>query len=452
MPDPRGKGLQLPSECYAILNREEEMTSAIAVFGLGYVGCVTAACLARLGHRVSGVDRDEFKVKCVLDGHAPFYEPGLDDLVAEAVSSRLLRACTDAAEALDGADIALVCVGTPSEKNGNLSVEQLWRVSGEIAPFLPGRRRPLVVAVRSTVFPGTCEEVVAPALGSGSNVRVVAHPEFLREGSAVHDFMEPSLVVVGGSDRDAMKRVADLYTPLPVEPCLVGLRTAEMIKYACNAFHALKVTFANEIGTICSRLGVSANEVMATLCRDVVLNISPAYLKPGFAFGGSCLPKDMRALVYRAARLDLRLPLLEAVLPSNEQHLRRAIEAVLDLPAERIGFFGLAFKENTDDLRESPVVALLEQLIGKGRDVRVFDPNLGLERIYGSNQRFLLSAIPHIERIFDSSLDGMLEWAQHLVITQKPPPPYLERIQSSGLPITNLAGGNPFGRSNSAAG
>lgn len=418
----------------------------IAVFGLGYVGCVTAACLAKLGHSVIGADRDEFKVQCIEESRAPFFEPGLEGLVREATAGGRLSATKDVAEALDGADIALICVGTPSERNGNLSLEQLRRVSAEIGSCLRGRRKPLIVAVRSTVFPGTCEEAVIPSL-KDAEAPVVAHPEFLREGSAVRDFMEPSLLVVGGSDRCSVDRVAALYAPLGVEPCIVSLRTAEMIKYACNAFHALKVTFANEIGALCGELGIRGDEVMDTLCRDVTLNISPAYLKPGFAFGGSCLPKDLRALVYRAGRLDMKLPLLEAVLPSNEQQLRRGIQAVLDLPAERIGVFGLAFKENTDDLRESPVVALIEQLIGKGRNVRVFDPHIGLDRIYGTNQRFLLSAIPHIGKLLDARLEDTLGWSQHIVIAQKPSPEYLKQIRGSGLPVLNLVEAGPFGSS-----
>jgi len=258
----------------------------------------------------------------------------------------------------------------------------------------------------------------------------------------VRDFLEPSLLVAGGEDRSAAERVAALYQTLAVEPCLVSLRTAEMIKYACNTFHALKVAFANEVGALSTALRIPAEEVMDTLCRDVKLNVSTAYLRPGFAFGGSCLPKDLRALVYRAGRLDLQLPLLGTVLPSNEQHLRRGVERVLDLPVERIGIFGLAFKENTDDLRESPVVSLLEQLIGKGRHLRVFDPHIRLEGIYGSNQRFLLDAIPHIGNLLDSDLATTLAWAQYLVVTQPPSAAYAEIIGRSGLPVLNLAGAN----------
>lgn len=267
---------------------------------------------------------------------------------------------------------------------------------------------------------------------------VVANPEFLREGSAVKVFREPSPVVVGGVDQTSMRQVADLYAPLQAETCLVSLRTAEMIKSACNAFHAVKVVFANEIGALCAELGVSPHAVMDTFCKDRVLNISTAYLKPGFAFGGSCLPKDLRALVSRASRLNLKLPLLDSVLPSNGEHLRRAIQKVLDLPAERIGVSGLAFKENTDDWRESPVVSLLEQLIGKGRNVRVFDPHIQLDKIYGVNQRFLLTVIPHIGRLMDSSFQGLCASAEHLAIAQTPDADYRRRIRESGLPALDL--------------
>jgi GDP-mannose 6-dehydrogenase len=411
---------------------------------LGYVGCVSAACLAKLGHRVIGVDIDAFKVRSVLEGRSPFYEPGLEPVIAETLAAETLTATTDADAALAESTIAMICVGTPSQKNGNQNLEQLERVSGQIAAHLEKRREPLTVAVRSTVFPGTCEQVVIPALGRSSEAAVVSHPEFLREGQAIRDFLEPPLLVVGGSNSDAVRCVADLYRALPVEPCLVSLGTAEMIKYACNAFHALKVAFANEIGTLCEQRGVSGAEVMDTLCRDVTLNLSRAYLKPGFAFGGSCLPKDLRALAYRAMRMDLKLPLIESILGSNEEHLRRATERVMDLPGDRIGFFGLAFKENTDDLRESPVVTLLESLIGKGREVRVFDPHIRLDSIHGSNQRFLLTAIPHIGKLLDPALEETLGWADQLVVAQKPAPRQLERIRESGLPVTDLVGLEEF--------
>jgi len=306
------------------------MQEHVAVVGLGYVGCVSAACLAELGHIVVGVDRDEHKVQCVMAGEAPFFEPGLGALVRKGVESGRLSATADLRQALATCDIALICVGTPSARNGNLGLDQLTRVAEEIGAELTKSPKPFIVAVRSTVFPGTCEDIVKPRVGGA---QIVANPEFLREGTAVKDFVSPSLVVVGGAGRAAVKRIADLYQSLPVEPCLVELRTAEMIKYACNAFHAVKISFANEIGAMAESLGIAGREVMATLCRDEVLNISTAYLKPGFAFGGSCLPKDLRALVYRAGRLDLKLPLLESVLPSNAEVIGRGVRAILDAPS-----------------------------------------------------------------------------------------------------------------------
>jgi GDP-mannose 6-dehydrogenase len=413
----------------------------VAVLGLGYVGCVTAACLAKLGHRVTGVDPDEFKVQNVLSGKAPFYEPGLEEMVQGTVASGHLRATVSLQVGLAEADVALICVGTPSEANGNLGLGQLERVAEEIARLLPGRTKKLVVTVRSTVFPGTCEEVVMKAFAEHPAVSVVSNPEFLREGSAVQDFMEPSLLVVGGHDGEAVRTVAGLYRGLPVTACLVTLRTAEMIKYACNCFHAVKIGFANEIGALCGKLEIPADEVMATLCEDTKLNISPAYLKPGFAFGGSCLPKDLRALNFRASRLDLKLPLLESVLPANESHLRRSIQAALALPAKCIGIFGLAFKENTDDLRESPIVTLIEHLLGKGRELRVYDPHIQIDLIYGTNRNFVLNAIPHIGKLLHPTLQSLLQQCDHLILAQKPTPDATAQIMNSGLPVLNLLSG-----------
>lgn len=410
----------------------------VAVLGLGYVGCVTAACLARLGHVVIGVDRDELKVKAVLAGQAPFYEPGLSEIVEEVVRESRLFATTNLAEALSSVDIALICVGTPSAQSGSLEMEQLCRVVSEIRDLIPELTRPLTVAVRSTVPPGTCDALVAGPLAGKKDLFVVSNPEFLREGIAVKDFMDPSLVVIGGSTPEALKSIADLYRPLDVEPVLVSSRTAELIKCAANAFHALKIAFANEIGSFAACLDINGGLVMEALCRDTVLNLSSAYLKPGFAFGGSCLSKDLRALTHSAQRLDLKLPLLESVLPSNDCHLRRAVQAVLELPARSIGVFGLAFKENTDDVRGSPAVTLLEQLIENGRDVRVFDPRILPNCLYGSNQRFLLDAVPQIGKIFVSNLETMLDWADYVVIAQKPTSEFAARIASSARPILNL--------------
>jgi len=322
---------------------------------------VTAACFAELEFRVVGVDIDARKVRAVRDGQSPFYEPGLEPLIAKHLSSGSLTATPSAQEALRDADFAFLCVGTPSAPNGNLNLDYLRKVATEIGSHLDGRAKPLTVVVRSTVFPGTCDEVVAPSVEPRATV--VANPEFLREGSAVKDFMEPSLAVVGSHNRAAAEGVASLYAGLPVQTSVVALRTAELIKYTCNTFHALKIAFANEIGTLSTSLGLDGAEVMETICRDTKLNISSVYMKPGFAFGGSCLPKDLRGLTYRARQLDLDLPLLNSVLPSNEAHITRAFRRVMEMGCRKIGIYGLAFKPNTDDLRESPGVALIERLI-----------------------------------------------------------------------------------------
>lgn len=419
---------------------EEKNTGLrVAVLGLGYVGCVSAACLADMGHTVIGIDRDANKISNVVSGVAPFYEPGLEALVKKNVAERRLTAAQDI-NAISEADVALVCVGTPSQKNGNLGLEQLGRVLEEIASTLGKRSKPLVLAIRSTVFPGTCEEFVMPVFRQHPLVTVVCNPEFLREGTAIRDFVEPSLIVVGGQDPKGVDLAASLYARLKVATCKVTLRTAEMIKYACNAFHAVKIAFANEIGSLSARMEVDPAEVLETLCQDTKLNVSAAYLKPGFAFGGSCLPKDLRALTFRANRVDLKLPLLEAAIPSNQQHLQRSIDAVMEVQEDRVGLIGLSFKENTDDLRESPLVTLLEHLIGKGRSVRVFDPHIRLDVIYGSNRNYILQQIPHIGRLLDSSIDDTIAWANHLVLGQKLSPENAAKVAASGLPVTDLVG------------
>ena len=416
----------------------QPVRSTIVVVGLGYVGSVTASCLASIGHRVIGVDRDQFKVDCIQQGRPPFYEPGLESYIAQGRVNGRLSATTNLTEALAGADVALLCVGTPSGENGDISLEQLRRVSLNIAECLEGRSTPLIVAVRSTVFPGTCEEIVRPALNNQPLAPVVSNPEFLREGSAIKDFMEPSLLVVGGTSPEAVAAVAALYQGLPVSPCLVSLRTAEMIKYACNAFHAVKIAFANEIGSISAKLGVDGEEVMAALCQDTKLNVSAAYLRPGFAFGGSCLPKDLRAITYRAHRLDVGIPLLQSVLPSNDQHVRRSIDASLAFGSDTLGVYGLAFKENTDDLRESPVITLLEQLIGKGRDLRIFDPHICVDSIYGSNRQYLLSSLPHIGRHLVEDLPALLASSNRIILTQQPNSADWAAIRASSLPVLDL--------------
>ncbi len=412
--------------------------TTVAVFGLGYIGSVTAACLAQIGRRVIGTDKDAYKVDCINSARAPFFEPGLEEIVRNAVREGRLKATVSTSEALAEADVALICVGTPSKKNGDLGLDQLTRVSEDIAEGSKNRTKDLIVAVRSTVFPGTCDDGVIPKFAGNPRVTVVSNPEFLREGIAVNDFMFPSLLVVGGHDSAAAARVAAIYDGLPVEACIVSLRTAEMIKYACNCFHAVKIAFSNEIGALSSELGVDGNEVMATLCRDEKLNISRAYLRPGFAFGGSCLPKDLRAITYRANRLDVKVPLLDAAISSNREHLTRATQALLDLGGQKIGIVGLAFKEDTDDLRESPVVEMVEHLIGKGGNLRIFDPHISLETIYGSNRDFLLNAIPHVSRLLEPDLAKLIAWADCLAIAQSPSKEVRAAVQDSGLPVLDL--------------
>jgi GDP-mannose 6-dehydrogenase len=412
----------------------------IAVFGTGYVGCVSAACLANLGHQVTGLDRDQYKVDCILEGRAPFYEPGLNDLIAENVAAGRLTASCNPAEALTSAEIVLICVGTPPLRSGEQDLTQLRRAVAEIASCAAQRTTPLIVVVRSTVSPGTCEEIVMPML-IGTQCIVVSNPEFLREGVAVKDFMEPGLLVVGGFDTHAVRDVVGMYSDIKTEARMVTLRTAEMIKYACNAFHAVKIAFANEVGALSEAMGVDGIEVMATLCADHKLNSSAAYLKPGFAFGGSCLPKDLRALSARGRQTGVEIPLLNSTLLSNAEHLRRATDAVLASGNRKIGVIGLAFKEDTDDLRESPVLTLLEVLIGKGRDLRIFDPNIQLENIRGANKAFALDAIPHIGRLM-RGFDEVMAWSDLLVIAQKPAVETASLIRSSGLPVIDLVSGN----------
>jgi len=413
------------------------MKQNVIVMGLGYVGCVSAACFAEVGHGVYGVDRDLQKMKSIQDAQSPFFEAGLADLIARNVANGKLKTGPLDADILDKADVVLLCVGTPSQANGNIDLSHLRRVCADIAALLRPRTKRLAVAVRSTVFPGTCESLLSTVFSDKEDVDIVSNPEFLREGTAVKDFMEPSLIVVGGSTDEAAKRVAGLYAGLPGEVSVVSLRTAEMIKYSCNAYHAVKIDFANEIGSLAASLGVDPEQVMATMCKDTKLNTSAAYLKPGFAFGGSCLPKDLRALTFRGSRLDLKLPLLEAALTSNDEHLKRSIRDVVNLPG-KIGIFGLAFKEGTDDLRESPVITIIEYLIGKGRDLKIFDPHIQLEDIYGSNLSFVVSALPHVSKLLVRNLDQLLAACTTIVIAQKPSAETLAKLQASGMPILDL--------------
>jgi GDP-mannose 6-dehydrogenase len=394
--------------------------------------------LAKIGHNVIGVDTDRFKVEAINGGRAPFYEPALDELISGAVSSGKLTSTADLAVAVGEVELVLICVGTPSDPGGNLDLTFLRRVCEQIAEEVPKRDCKLIVSIRSTVFPGVNEQIYNDVFGCDERVSMVSNPEFLREGSAVKDFLEPSLIVVGGDEAASVERVASIYEGLPCAVERVSLRTAETIKYACNAFHAVKVAFANEVGSLCRTLGVEGGEVMRVVCEDRKLNISSAYLKPGFAFGGSCLPKDLRAMNYRAKQAGLSLPLLENVLKSNTAHLERLADRVKEIPVGRIAIYGLAFKENTDDLRESAVIEVIERLLASGRMLRIYDPHIDLNLIYGANQRFLFQSIPHIGNLMLRSVEELLTWCDLVVITQKPTDAVMRQLADAGKRILDL--------------
>lgn len=397
----------------------------VSVFGLGYVGSVTAGCLAAAGHDVIGVDVNEEKLRSIRDGRSPMAEKGLDEILTEAVGAGRLRVTSDAAEAVASSDLSLVCVGTPSNRNGSLDLASIEKVVAQIGAALEGSDRPHIVVMRSTVLPGTARDVVIPMLESTSGRRAgkglgyVSNPEFLREGSAVADFERAELTVIGATDPDSAAAVEGLYQGVDTNFVQVDIETAEMIKYANNAFHAVKVAFANEIGTVAKQHGVDGRQVMEILSMDHKLNISPAYLRPGFAFGGSCLPKDVRALVYQSQRLDLKTPLLASILPSNEVQVERAIEAVEQTGAKQIGVLGLAFKAGTDDVRESPAVRLIETLLGRGYDVRVYDDEVRLGKLTGANKAFLQAEIPHIATLMVEDLDDLLTASDVVVVTNQ---------------------------------
>ncbi len=413
----------------------------IAVFGLGYVGCVTAAGLASLGHRVIGVDHDPKKVAAVQAGEAPFYEPGLGPLILAEIRSGRLTVASHAHEALQSADIAMVCVGTPARPDGSLDSSQIDAVAAQISAAIQGRGKPLILAVRSTVLPGLCESLVQPHFPSSSPVSFVSNPEFLREGHAVDDFFHPTLIVAGGEDAAAVRAVAALYQPLGVEPLLTRLRISEMIKYASNALKAVKIDFANEIDAICASLGIPAGQVMQTVHREQQRSRS-AYLAPGFAFGGSCLTKDLRALICQARQRSIDLPLLESVLPSNERHLERGLHRILSHGAVRLGVFGLAFKAATGDVRDSPAVHLIKRLLAAGRSVRVFDPWAVLQKLSESHIEWLQAAIPSIETLSVRSLRELLDWSEQIILVHRPVAEMLDEILSSGLPVSALYAGN----------
>lgn len=393
----------------------------ISVFGLGYVGCITAACLAREGHGVTGVDVNEAKVRALQEGLSPLLEPELDALIEAVTALHRLQATLDTERAVMATDLSLICVGTPSNANGGVDARYVLRVCQQIGTALKHKPGYHVVALRSTVLPEVlreCQAMLTIASGKtlGDELGFVANPEFLREGTAIHDFYHPPLTVIGQHDGRAGDRVAQLYAGLPGPLVRTDPATAMLVKYASNAFHALKISFANEVGRLCGALDVDAQAVMDIVCRDTTLNISPRYLKPGFAFGGSCLPKDVRALVHQARHLDQSLPVLEAILPSNQLQIQAAIEAVVNSGRRQVGVIGLAFKPGTDDLRESPMVQLAETLLGKGYQLKIYDASVQPANLIGSNLAYIERALPHLASVLCPSVDEVIAASEVLIV------------------------------------
>jgi GDP-mannose 6-dehydrogenase len=393
----------------------------VTVFGLGYVGCVTAACLARNGHQVVGVDINPDKVGMVNSGTSPIIEPGLAELLSQVVREGRLRATDSVEDALRDASVALICVGTPGVGHGQQDLSGLARVASDIGKAHAADPHRLTLVLRSTVLPGTAERVLGQMLSASSaspdvRIRTAVNPEFMREGSSLADFDRPPFVLVGCDDDEVEVELRELYSTVNAPFVRTTVRTAEMVKYVCNTFHALKVTFANEVADVCDTLGADAQEVMRIFRMDRKLNISEAYLTPGFAFGGSCLPKDVRALLHASRIHDLTVPLLAAIMPANENQIHRAVDTILATRKRRIGVVGLAFKPNTDDLRESPMVTLVETLIGKGCHVRILDPNVAMARLTGANRRYIETEIPHIASLLCTDAESLVNHAEVLVI------------------------------------
>jgi GDP-mannose 6-dehydrogenase len=401
------------------------MARAVSVFGLGYVGSVTAACLASKGNTLIGVDVSRDKVAALNSGRTPILEPGIEEMIAACHKACHLHATTEAEKAIRESEITFISVGTPSQRTGKLDLTAIGHVSREIGQALAKKSSFHWIVLRSTVLPGTTETILAPALEAASGKRagkdfaVCFIPEFLREGSAVTDFFQPPFTVIGTSSPEHLGPLRELFAWAPAPLFETTPATAEMVKYVCNAFHAVKVGFVNEIGTMCKHLSVDTETVAKIFCSDTQLNISTAYLKPGFAFGGSCLPKDLRALTYRAKELDLRLPLLESLLTSNNEHIERAAETVLHSKKRKVGILGLSFKPGTDDLRESPLVHLVKRLIGEGCDIQIWDKNVALGRLIGSNRQFIQEVIPHIGSLLCESVDEVIDRAEIVILGTK---------------------------------
>jgi GDP-mannose 6-dehydrogenase len=395
---------------------------SISIFGLGYVGAVTAACFASRGHRVIGVDPNPQKVERIQAGASPIVENAVQEMIQTARRAGLISATHDSTAAVADSDISFISVGTPSRRNGQLDLSHIRAVCSDIGNAIRLKRTFHWVVLRSTVLPGTTERVVIPAIEAASGKKagrdflVCFNPEFLREGAATADFFNPPFTVIGTGDSAQTAVIRELYSFIEAPLYETEIAAAEMVKYSCNAFHALKVAFANEIGSICRSVGVDPKVVADIFKSDTRLNISPVYLTPGFGFGGSCLPKDLRALTYKARELDLRMPLLESVLPSNEEHIGRASEAILGLSRRKVGVLGLSFKPGTDDLRESPMVHLVKKLIAEGCDVQIWDDNVSLGQLIGSNRQFIEDYIPHIGSLLRNDIDDVLAHGEVIVL------------------------------------
>ncbi len=415
----------------------------VAVFGLGYVGTVSSACLAANGHDVWGVDPDELKVAAVSAGHSPVLEPGLQSLVAQGVATGRLHATTRPEEALENAEVSLLCVGTPSSASGESNLGYIYRVVEDIVESL-GRTDFHTVVIRSTVPPGTVEDVTAilqdAFSDSGTDVAVAMCPEFLREGTGIADFYAPPYTVIGAQDVRAIDSISRLFSFLDAPVRVVHPRTAEALKYACNAFHATKISFANELGRIFSRLGVDSREVMGLFCEDTSLNISPRYLRPGFAFGGSCLPKDLRSLLYLARTESIDIPLLSGTLASNRLSIDEAIDRVVAGEGRRIALLGLSFKPGSDDLRESPYVELAETLLGKGYELRIHDPILNPTSLVGANRQYVESKLPHLRRILTDRPAEALAGADIAIISHSTDEVVAALLESRPSRIIDLDG------------
>ncbi len=394
----------------------------ISIFGLGYVGAVSLACLARDGHEVIGVDVDQTKLDLIIGGNTPVVEEGMVDLMQRVVASGLVSVTQDAPKAVADSDISLVCVGTPSAANGSQDQSAMLRLAQQVGEAIRDKMDPHVFVFRSTLVPGTVEDVIRPIIEAASGKRegvdffCCFQPEFLREGSSIRDYDKPPFTIVGSNHDYPVDRLRSLFGHLPCEFYRTSVRSAEMVKYCCNNFHALKITFANESARLCEALGVDPFEVMGLVCQDTHLNISKAYLKPGYAFGGSCLPKDLRATLYLGKQRDIDLPMHAGILASNKVHVEHAIQKVLATGSRKVGFIGLSFKTGTDDLRESPMVTLAEQLVGKGVQLRVYDPEVHLSRLLGANRRYIQQHVPHLGDLMREDLSEVLAECDGLVV------------------------------------